>query len=43
MQKFDIDEYNKEQKDKDLKDFYVRICKNTDGEKAKAVIKILNT
>lgn len=30
-------------KDKDLKDFYVRICKNTDGEKAKAVIKILNT
>ena len=30
-------------KDKDLKDFYVRICKNTDDEKAKAVIKILNT
>lgn len=30
-------------KDKDLKDFYGRICKNTDGEKAKAVIKILNT
>ena len=30
-------------KDKDLKDFYGRICKNTDDEKAKAVIKILNT
>ena len=29
--------------DKDLKDFYGRICKNTDDEKAKAVIKILNT